>query len=365
MMARPRPVRPDENQQWTLAERPVGREVRKSDFKLVSNAVPDLAPNELLICTLYLSVAPVMRDYMLDGAGFEKPLAIGEVMRGRGVGIVIESRNPNYAPGDIVQGKLGWQAYSISDGSPYYMMYKIQQRIAPLSTGIGVLGVTGFTSYLGLVDVGRFKPGDAVLVSGAAGGVGSSVGQVARSLGAGRIIGIAGSDEKCQLLVDKLGYDAAINYRTQDLGSHFSELMPNGFDVFFDNVGGTTLDTALLHMNKHARISLCGRISEYINNAEQPYALRNYQYIHKRYATLQAFFIYLLEADFPRAEAAMAAMIAKGHLTWTEDVLEGLERMPEALIRLYDGSNRGKQIVRVDHDAESYRSNNRWATTTS
>jgi len=364
-MANGSPARPSENQQWTLAARPVGREVRHSDFKLVRNAIPALGPNELLIRTLYLSVAPVMRDYMLDGAGFEKPLAIGDVMRGRGVGIVIESRNPDYTPGDIVQGKLGWQAYSISDGSPYYMMYKIRQRVAPLSTGIGILGVTGFTSYLGLVDVGRFRPGDVVLVSGAAGGVGSSVGQIARSLGAGRIIGIAGSDAKCELLVEKLGYDIAINYRNQDLDSRFSELMPNGFDVFFDNVGGATLDTALMHMNKHARIALCGRISEYINNAEQAYALKNYQYIHKRYAALQAFFIYLMEADFPRAEAAMAAMIAKGDLTWTEDVLEGLERMPEALIRLYDGSNRGKQIVRVDPDAELYRSHNHWTTANS
>lgn len=354
------PARPNENQQWTLADRPVGREVRKSDFALVTRPVPPLADGQILLRTLYLSVAPVMRDYMLDGAGFEKPLAIGEVMRGRGVGIVVESRNAGYLPGDIVQGKLGWQSFSISDGSPYYMMYKIRQRIAPLSTGIGVLGVTGFTSYLGLVDIGRMRPGDVVLVSGAAGGVGSSVGQIARSLGASRVIGIAGSAAKCQLLVERLGYDAAINYRSEDLDRRFNELLPNGFDVFFDNVGGRTLDTALKHMNKHARIALCGRISEYIDNAEQPYALANYQYIHKRYATLQAFFIYLMEQDFPRAEAALAKMIAAGDLTWTEDVLEGLERMPEALIRLYDGSNRGKQIVRVDPDAESYRSSNRW-----
>lgn len=365
MMVDTGPARPTENQQWTLAARPVGREVRKSDFALVTRPIPTLADGQILVRTLCLSVAPVMRDYMLDGAGFEKPLAIGEVMRGRGVGIVVESSNPGYSPGDIVQGKLGWQSYSISDGSPYYMMYKIRQRIAPLSTGIGVLGITGFTSYLGLVDIGRMQPGDVVLVSGAAGGVGSSVGQIARSLGAAQVIGIAGSAEKCQLLVERLGYDAAINYRTDNLEQRLRELLPNGFDVFFDNVGGKTLDTALKHMNKHARISLCGRISEYIGNAEQPYALTNYQYIHKRYATLQAFFIYLMEKDFPRAEAALARMIAQGELTWTEDVLDGLERMPEALIRLYDGSNRGKQIVRIDPDAESYRSNNRWVQSAS
>jgi NADPH-dependent curcumin reductase len=342
------------NRQWVLAERPVGRAVRESDFRLQESAVPRPGEGELLVRTLYLSVAPVMRQYMLDGAGFEKPLAIGEVMRGRGVGLVIESRHPDYAAGDIVQGKLGWQDYVVADASPWWMMYKVHQRIAPYSTAIGVLGITGFTSYLGLVDIGKVKAGDAVVVSGAAGGVGSNVGQIARNLGCGPIIGIAGSAEKCEMLTSRLGYDAAINYREDHLNGRLAELLPSGVDVYFDNVGGQTLDTTLMHLARHARIVLCGRISEYLDNEEQPYVLQNYQQLHKRMASMEAFFIYELEEHFPRAEAAMAQWIAEGRMSHAEDILEGIERMPQALIRLYEGRNRGKQMVRVDPDAESY-----------
>ncbi len=348
------------NQQWTLADRPVGREVRLSDFELVTRPLPPLRDGEVLVRTLYLSVAPVMRQYMLQGGAGERPLQLGETMRGRGVGVVIESRNPRFSPGDFVQGKLGWQEYSVSDGSPYFMMYKIEQRIAPLSTGIGVLGVTGFTSYLGLMRVGQLQPGDRVLVSSAAGGVGSSVAQIAKHHGASRVVGIAGSDEKCRLLVDRLGYDAAINHRSDDLSAKIGELLPEGFDVMFDNVGGETLDAALLHLRMDARVVLCGRISEYLGDEEQPYALRNYQRLHKRYASLRGFFIYRMEPMFREAEQAMAEMIRAGALTHAEDILEGLERMPEALIRLYSGANQGKQLVRVDPQAETYRDDNPW-----
>jgi NADPH-dependent curcumin reductase CurA len=351
-----------QNRRWVLADRPVGREVRESDFALETQPVPDLRDGEFLVRTLYLSVAPVMRHYMLQGGAGERPLQFGEVMRGRGVGVVVASRNPRFAPGEFVQGKLGWQEYSVSDGSPYFMMYKIEQRIAPLSTGIGVLGVTGFTSYLGLMHIGQLQRGDRVLVSGAAGGVGSSVAQIAKHHGASRVVGIAGSAEKCRMLVERLGYDAAIDYRREDLQTRLGELLPEGFDVMFDNVGGETLDTALLHLRMDARVVLCGRISEYLGDEEQPYALRNYQRLHKRYGSLRGFFIYRLESMFPAAERAMAEMIHAGALTHAEDVLEGLERMPEALIRLYSGANRGKQLVRVDPQAETYRDHNPWRT---
>lgn len=342
------------NRQWLLTARPIGRGVRESDFRLAESPAPEPAVGQFLVRTLYLSVAPVMRRYMIDGAGFEKPLAIGEVMRGRGVGVVVASRHPDYAPGEIVQGKLGWQDYSLSDGSPWYMMYKVRQRVAPLSTGIGVLGVTGFTSYIGLIDIGQLRPGDRVLVSGAAGGVGSNVAQIAKLSGASRAVGIAGSGDKCELLTGRLGYDAAINYRDEDLDARIGELLPEGIDVFFDNVGGATLDAALRHLRRHARIVLCGRISEYLGDEEQPYVLRNYQRLHRCCASMRAFFIYEHERDFPRAEAAMAQWIAEGRLQSAEDILEGLERMPEALIRLFTGGNRGKQLVRVVPDAESF-----------
>ena len=334
------------NRQWVLAERPVGRAVRESDFRLVESPIPVPGRGEFLVRTMYLSVAPVMRMYMLDGAGIEKPLGIGEVMRGRGVGEVIASNHPGYDVGDHVQGKLGWQEYSVSDGSPYYMMYKVRQRLVPLSTAVGVLGMTGFTSYLGLVDIGQPKRGETVLVSGAAGGVGSNVGWIARNLGC-RVVGIAGSAQKCWSLTEHLGYDAAINYRTEDVPSRIRELCPKGVDVFFDNVGGEILDHALGALNRYGRVVCCGRIAEYLKSEDERYRQRNWWVIGKQRATMRGFFIYDLAEHFPRAERQMAQWIAEGRMRPMEDVLEGLEQMPRALMRLYEGQNLGKQIVRV------------------
>jgi len=328
-----------------LASRP-DPDVREENFRLESVPVPQPGAGEFLVRTLYLSLAPVMRMYMIDGAGIEKPLAIGETMRGRGVGEVVASRHPGYAVGDIVQGKLGWQEYSVSDGSPYYMMYKVHQRQVPFSTALGVLGITGFTAYLGLTRVGALKAGDTVVVSGAAGGVGSNCGFISRNLGA-RAIGIAGTDQKCRLLVDKLGYEAAINYRTEDVERRIGELCPGGVDLFFDNVGGAILDAGLAHIARYARVVLCGRISEYLKSGEEHYCLRNWLRVGQQRARMEAFFIYDLEQHFAEAERVMAAWLAEGRMSWQEDVLEGIEQMPRALIRLYEGRNVGKQLVRV------------------
>jgi NADPH-dependent curcumin reductase CurA len=338
------------NRQWVLADRPVGRAVRETDFRLVEAPLPTPGRGEFLVRTLYLSLAPVMRRYMLDGGGIEKPLAIGEVMRGRGVGQVIASNHPDYPVGEYVHGKLGWQEYSVSDGSPYCMMYRIRQRLVPLSTAVGVLGVTGFTSYLGLVDIGQPKRGETVLVSGAAGGVGSNVGWIARNLGC-RVVGIAGTTAKCWMLTERLGYDAAINYRTDDVPARIAEFCPEGVDVFFDNVGGEILDHALAALNHYGRVVACGRISEYLKSPEDAYRLRNWHVIGARNATMRGFLIYDLAEHFPRAERQMAQWIAEGRMRYLEDVLEGIEQMPRALMRLYDGHNTGKQIVRVDPNA--------------
>jgi NADPH-dependent curcumin reductase len=335
----------DMNRQWVLAARPQGP-VRASDFRLVETPLAPLDEGQFRIRTLYLGVAAVMRGYMLNTEKFERPLELGDVMRGRGVGRIVESRHPDYAVGEVVHGKLGWQDYAIADGSPYYLMYKVAQRVAPLSTALGVLGLTGFTSYLGLVDIGAVRAGDRVLVSGAAGGVGSNVGQIARNLGA-TAIGIAGSDDKCRLLTERLGYSAAINYRTEHVERRIGELFPDGIDVFFDNVGGEILDAGLAHLRRHARIVLCGAISQYVNGAESPRPLQNGFAIFKRMARMEAFFIYEMAAHFPRAEAQLAQWIAEGRLTYQEDILDGLERMPEALIRLFEGRNVGKQLVRI------------------
>lgn len=337
------------NRQWLLAERPIDRPVRLTDFKLHEAPMPEPKDGEFVIRVIYSSLAPVMRFYMLDGAGIEKPLEIGEVMRGRGVGQVVASRNPNYAEGDIVQGKMGWQEYSVSDGSPYWMMYKVHQRIVPVSTALGVLGMTGFTAYFGLLDIGKPKAGEMVLVSGAAGGVGSSVAQLAKIVGC-RTVGIAGSDEKCALLTDKLKYDAALNYKTEDVAARMDALCPEGIDVFFDNVGGPILDAALARINKYARVVSCGGISQYIAGSSEPYPLKNAYKIGRQNALLQGFLIYDYEPRFPEAERDMAQWVKEGRLTYQEDVLDGFERMPEALMRLYAGQNRGKQVVRVSPD---------------
>ena len=333
------------NRQWVVAARPVGP-VRESDFRLLETPLKLLESGQFRIRTLFLGVAAVMRGYMLNTEKFERPLELGDVMHGRGVGEIVESRNPDYRVGEQVHGKMGWQDYAIADGSAYYLMYKVHQRVAPASTALGVLGLTGFTSYLGLVDIGAVRNGDVVLVSGAAGGVGSSVGQIARNLGA-LPVGIAGTPEKCQLLTKRLGYRAAINYRSEPLEARIGEHCPQGIDVFFDNVGGETLDAGLAHLRRHARVVLCGAISQYIDGVERPYALRNGFAIFKRMARMEAFFIYEMAAHFERAEAQLADWIAGGKLVYQEDILDGLERMPEALIRLFAGRNVGKQLVRV------------------
>ena len=333
------------NRQWVLAERPTGP-VRASNFRLVETPLRPLEEGEFRIEVLYLGVAAVMRGYMLNTEKFERPLAIGDVMHGRGVGRIVESRHPEWQVGEIVHGKMGWQQYAIADGSPYYLMFKVHQRVAPVSTALGVLGLTGFTSYLGLVDIGAVQAGDRVLVSGAAGGVGSNVGQIARLLGADPV-GIAGSHDKCALLTARLGYRAAIDYRHEPVEQRIGELFPDGIDVFFDNVGGEILDAGLVHLRRHARVVLCGAISQYIDGVERPYALRNAFAIFKKMARMEAFFIYELGDRFERAELQLADCIAAGQLHYQEDILEGIERMPEALVRLFEGRTVGKQLVRV------------------
>lgn len=333
------------NRQWCVAKRPFGRPVEPTDFSWEENSVPDIQEGQFLVQTRYLSVAPVMRNYMVDGGGgLTKPLDIGAVMRGRGVGEIVQSKHADWPVGMIVQGSLGWQDYCVADGAPGTLMFPIRQAVAPIATGLGVLGMTGFTSYCSLKDIGQPKPGETIVVSGALGGVGNIAVQVARLMG-GRVIGIAGSAEKCKLLTEKLGCAAAINYRNGDIDQQLKQVAPDGVDIFFDNVGGEILDHVLLHINRYARVISCGRISEYL--ADGPYALRNWEQIPKNMAKLQGFFVYDYEPMFAEAESVMAQWIADGELTYQEDRLEGLEMMPTALTRLYEGKNIGKQIVHV------------------
>ena len=336
------------NQQWLLAARPEGN-VKSSDFRFHRTPIEAPGDGEMLVRTQYLALAPVMRMYMLEGGGGpEAPLELGDVMHGRGVGQVIDSNHPDFATGDIVHGQIGWQAYKLTQATPQERFFKFNANDIPVSTALGVLGMTGFSAYCGLVTVGEPRAGDTVVVSGAAGGVGSIVVQLAGILGC-RVIGMAGTAEKCAWLTDALGIDAAINYRSDDVAARLDEYCPGGIDLYFDNVGGEILDLCLLRLAWDARIVLCGSISEYL--LDQPFGPKNYTWLGKKRGSMRGFFVYNHQDAFSEAEQAMAQWIREGKLKYTEDILEGFEQMPEGLHRLYAGKNRGKQLVRVDPEA--------------
>jgi NADPH-dependent curcumin reductase CurA len=336
------------NCQWRVAARPSGN-VRESDFAYEEHPIPDIGPGEFLLRTLYLGIRPVMRMYMqgLAVAG-EEPLAIGDVIHGRGVAQVVESRHPDFAAGDVIQGQLGWQTWKASRGTEAERIRKLDYTGLPWSLGAGVLGMNGFSAYTGFVHCGHPLAGDVAVVSAAAGGVGSTVVQIARVLGC-RVIGIAGGPEKCGLLLD-LGCDAAIDYKSEDIGARLAELCPAGIDIYFDNVGGETLTTCLEHLAMRARVVLCGSISEYM--LDEPFGPTNYTNLRMVNGTMNGFFVYNFEHLFDEATERLAGWIRGGQLRPVEDIVNGFDNMPAALARLYAGDNVGVQICRVRPEPE-------------
>lgn len=332
------------NRRWVLARRPETL-VAPSDFRLEEAPVPLAEDGQFLVRQHYLSLAPVMAQYVLDGGTIERPVAIGETMRGRGVGRIVASRHPSFRTGDVVHGPFGWQDYAVSDGSRLTYVSRYAGRIAPMSTAIGVLGITGFTAYFGM-KLADPKPGDRILVSGAVGGVGSSVGQIARIMGCTPVIAVCGGPDKAATAVDRLGYDAAIDYRAGDLGAQIDAHLPNGIDIYFDNVGGATLEAALDRLRQGARVILCGAISQYMADG-RPVGPANYFKLVYANAVMKGFQIYAFADRYAEAEEALADWIASGRLVWQENMLEGLEIMPQALAGLFTGANIGKQIVRI------------------
>jgi len=344
-------INPHTMRQWILARRPDGPAVDE-DFRLETVPVPEIGDGEVLLKTLYLGVAPVMLRYMTSETNFERPMEIGDVMIGRGVGRVVASRNPHFREGDIYQAKLGWREYAVIDDDPYFMPFRMGHTDLPLSHGISTLAMSGFTALIGMREICNVTEGDRVLVSGAAGGVGSQAGFVARALGADHVVGIAGGPEKCRLLTERLGYGVAIDYKNDDIPARLDELFPDGIDVFFDNVGGTLLDEVMGRIRRRARIAICGRISEYLIPSEEYHRHRNLYRIGLQDAKLEGFFVYDHGPRFQEYETQLAEWIRGGRMEPLEDILEGIERMPAALISLYDGTNAGVRMVRVDPEAE-------------
>jgi NADPH-dependent curcumin reductase CurA len=334
------------NRQWVVAARPDGNP-RASDFAFREAPLPEPRAGEVLLRTLYLSLAPVMSMYMSGRAVAQRPpLDIGDVIHGRGVGEVIESRHPDYQIGDVLHGQIGWQTHVVTSLDPADRFYRFTATDLPAHLALGALGMTGFSAYCGFVNAGEPQPGDAVLVSGAAGGVGHLVIQIARALDCGKIVGIAGGTDKCAL-IRELGCDAAIDYHAEDVPARIAALFPDGADLYFDNVGGEMLEAALDNLAFGARIVLCGSISEYTRS--EPFGPRNYTMLRRHEAIMRGFYVYNHEDTFGAAEQQMAAWIRTEKIRPVQNIIEGVENMPAALIGLYTGTNVGKQVVKV-HD---------------
>ena len=329
------------NKQIKLMERPVGLP-KLSGWAIENSDMPKINDGQVLVKVLYLSIDPAMRGWMNDGKSYIPPVGIGEVMRAGGVGIVTESKNDRYKVGDHVTGLLGVQEYVACSAKE---LVKVDPSLAPLPLYLSTLGMPGMTGYFGLLNTGQPKEGETVVVSGAAGAVGSVVGQIAKIKGC-RVVGIAGGAEKCKHLVDNLGFDAAIDYKSDDLQKALREHCPKGIDVFFDNVGGETLDIVLGQIRFHARIVICGAISQY-NNTTAVKGPSNYLALLVNRARMEGIVVFDNVEHYAEAAQEMAGWIAEGKLKSKEHIEEGLENFPEVLLKLFRGENFGKLILKV------------------
>ncbi len=332
-----------QNTQILFKSRPEGLPT-EDNFECVRAAVPAVADGEVLRQTVYLSVDPYMRGRMSDRKSYAEGARLGEVMVGQTVSRVIESKNPRFAAGDFVLTSDGWQEYAVSDGKG---LRKVDPAIAPVAWYLGILGMPGLTAYVGLLDIGKPREGETVVVSAAAGAVGSIVGQIAKIKGC-TAVGIAGTDEKCRYVVDELGFDAAINYKTEDLDDSVRRICPNGIDVYFDNVGGRVLEAVLKCINVHARIPLIGLISHYNDTKYRPGP--NLQPILTNRALIQGMIVTDHASRMTEFLRDMAVWIREGRIRYREDVVRGLENAPRAFIGLFKGENIGKRVVLVSED---------------
>jgi hypothetical protein len=335
----------DKNRRVVLSARPKGLP-KASDFRVDEVPIPRPQDGEVLLKILYLSLDPYMRGRMDDGPSYAEPTAIGEEMEGGTVATVLESRAAAYKPGDIVLSYSGWQTHAVAKAD---QLRKLDPKAAPVTTALGVLGMPGFTAYVGLRNIGRPKPGETVVVAAASGAVGAIVGQIAKLSGA-RAVGIAGGQEKCAFIRNELGFDAAIDHRAPDLGAQLAKACPKGIDVYFENVGGHVWDAVFPLLNNFARIPVCGLIAQYNDVPPFPgpdrFPLVMDDVLSKRFH-IQGFIQFDYAEQRPDFTRDMAQWIRDGKVKYREDIIDGLEKAPEGLIGLLQGKNFGKLIVRV------------------
>ena len=329
------------NRQFRLAARPVGMP-KRSDWELTTEPVAEPGEGQVLVQVRYLSLDPAMRGWMNEGRSYIPPVGIGEVMRASGAGRVVASRHPDFAAGDDVTGILGIQEYAVVDGDK---LTKVDPSVVPLPVYVGVLGLTGMTAYFGLLDVGKPEPGQTVVVSGAAGAVGMIVGQIAKIKGC-RVVGIAGGAEKCRFIVDELGFDAAVDYKSENVAKALRAQCPKGIDVFFDNVGGDVLDACLANLARHARVVICGAISQY-NATTGVKGPSNYMMLLVTRSRMEGFVVFDYADRYAEGARQLAQWLKEGKLKSREDIVKGFESFPETLLKLFAGENVGKLILEV------------------
>ena len=337
------------NRQIILAQRPVGR-VDSSTTELVETPRPVCGPDEALIKVGTLSIDPTIRTWMNDAPGYMVPIGIGDVIRSGGVGVVVESKTPHYHAGDVVSGVTNWQEWVLASRENKFTIIPKGLGL-DVPTVMNVLGTTGITAYFGLLDVGKFKSGDVVVVSGAGGATGSVVGQIAKARGAKKVVGIAGGPQKCAEVVEFYGFDECLDYREENLSRRLRTACPDGIDIYFDNVGGEILDAALANIAMRGRIVVCGAISQY-NAMEQPRGVANTSMLIVKRARMEGFLVFDYAPRFLDAQMELAGMVHNGSLVHHEHLVHGLEKAPDALNLLFSGGNHGKTLVVVDETVQ-------------
>ena len=326
----------------TLASRPVGKP-KLSNFKFITESVPQAGDNEVLLKTLYVSVDPYLRGRMNDSKSYIPPFQLHESIQSGVIAEIIESNHPKYSKGDFVSGGLQWKEYQLSNGTG---LSKVDAKAAPLSAYLGALGMTGLTAYLGLTEIGKPKAGETIVVSGAAGAVGSIVGQIGKILGC-RVVGIAGTDEKTELLKSRFGFDEAINYKTtKNMKDAIQEACPDGVDIYFDNVGGNISDAVMLNVNRLARVAVCGAISLY-NETEAQTGLRLHTILVTKSVLMRGFIVSEFAAKAPEAITQLTSWLKEGKINYSETIAEGFNNIPTAFMDLFEGRNEGKMVVKI------------------